>query len=1036
MEEENSCSSLPDIVEAVLHQDSQTLADQPCINGEQSFVVWGESEVQTCRTEETNEVTSSSKTGCTAPEEAEQYEELIWTPQPITCSSPPFSVAMVKWDTPDSSTETPLLTDSCLANELDLGTLNGTSHRLQGLIRQEEEEDEDILNSAIECFGINPKLLLSGLCCNVQPCDAADVKEAKTQEKEDSAHEELERSDEIQQTPTKEVTDPAEDVRGLEGVVDTFIDPKQEEEHQVILLTGQEDSEGERSSGNDEESSSDGQQRQSLTCAFCGEERTLVEDGSKLREEQSVTNVYNEEERVEAETVRDGEALVEPVPVDSSVLNVPTGELIDPEEPPGFLENDEHSEEEEEKLKEDLTTQNEEFDMHDDADQNVKLPEAAANNEEAAVQEAENPEKLENPLEREEGTVNLQETSRLEQQECDQTAFRDPEQPEQAEEQVMAERIPAENMNQSQELEISPEMELRDQSTQSENTEKAEGLSQPEQSVCAAMEITEQSEQTNESETTEQLSPESEVSQQMEEADLNQVDQPVEMLEQAEDTEGVMANGEQRRGLETAYMNGGEVDRVKARRLAERLFNLEEVERADVVKHLDKDNAFSRAVGEEYLTFFDFTDQTLDQALRSFLMEVLLIGESQERERVLQHFSNRFHQCNPDTYASPGAVLALTCALMLLNTDLHGQIVGKSMSCYKFVSNLDGMNEGENFNKDLLKSVYNSIKSKPLEWAVDEEELKNLVDENTEETAPLRSKSNPFQDVPYDKTAPVVKEGFLQRKLHADINGKRTPWGKRGWKTFYGVLKGMVLSLQKSDYRRDQTACEEVVSVHHSLAEQAAEYTKRPHVFRLQTADWRIFLFQASSELEMNLWISRINLVSALRSSPPFPSAVGSQRRFFRPILPASQSAHPLERQLQFHKGKLESFKADLLNQEENVPDPKKAKARDLEEHRLRTEYLHHEVCRYEIYIQMLEAWESVKLTDHQLSAADLNLFDKVVCADTVRSKEPEEPVLKRSHSSPSLELEIAAPVIKVKRNVSERRTYRKTVVPRRNKEA
>lgn len=49
-----------------------------------------------------------------------------------------------------------------------------------------------------------------------------------------------------------------------------------------------------------------------------------------------------------------------------------------------------------------------------------------------------------------------------------------------------------------------------------------------------------------------------------------------------------------------------------------------------------------------------------------------------------------------------------------------------------------------------------------------------------------------------------------------------------------------------------------------------------------------------SSTAEMSSWISRINLVSALRSSPPFPAAVGSQRKFCRPILPASQSAHSL----------------------------------------------------------------------------------------------------------------------------------------------
>ncbi|KAG7248003.1 hypothetical protein CRUP_034865, partial [Coryphaenoides rupestris] len=86
-----------------------------------------------------------------------------------------------------------------------------------------------------------------------------------------------------------------------------------------------------------------------------------------------------------------------------------------------------------------------------------------------------------------------------------------------------------------------------------------------------------------------------------------------------------------------------------------------------------------------------------------FLREVVLIGESQERERVLQHFSSRFHQCNPECSSSSGSVLTLTCAMMLLNTDLHGQNVGKAMTTSGFVSNMDGMNDGENFNKDLLK---------------------------------------------------------------------------------------------------------------------------------------------------------------------------------------------------------------------------------------------------------------------------------------------------------------------------------------------
>lgn len=76
------------------------------------------------------------------------------------------------------------------------------------------------------------------------------------------------------------------------------------------------------------------------------------------------------------------------------------------------------------------------------------------------------------------------------------------------------------------------------------------------------------------------------------------------------------------------------------------------------------------------------------------------------------------------------------------------------------------------------------------------------------------------------------------------------------------------------------------------------------------------------------------------------------------------------------------------------------------------------------------------KTDDNVLSVTDLNLFDKAVCADSM-GEEEEEDGLKKSHSSPALELEMPPPpTIKVKRNISERRTYRRTIIPRLNKEA
>ena len=44
----------------------------------------------------------------------------------------------------------------------------------------------------------------------------------------------------------------------------------------------------------------------------------------------------------------------------------------------------------------------------------------------------------------------------------------------------------------------------------------------------------------------------------------------------------------------------------------------------------------------------------------------------------------------------------------------------------------------------------------------------------------------------------------------------------------------------------------------------------------------------------MSSWIARINLAAATHSAPPFPAAVGSQRRFVRPILPVGPAQSSL----------------------------------------------------------------------------------------------------------------------------------------------
>uniref|UniRef100_A0A8B9HVE7 Pleckstrin and Sec7 domain containing a n=1 Tax=Astyanax mexicanus TaxID=7994 RepID=A0A8B9HVE7_ASTMX len=402
-------------------------------------------------------------------------------------------------------------------------------------------------------------------------------------------------------------------------------------------------------------------------------------------------------------------------------------------------------------------------------------------------------------------------------------------------------------------------------------------------------------------------------------------------------------------GSSDTLTNGTRADLEAAKRLAKRLFNLDGFRKCDVARHLSKNNDFSRMVAEEYLGYFNFTGQTLDQALRSFLLEFALMGETQERERVLAHFSRRYLQCNPMLLLSEDSVHTLTCALMLLNTDLHGQNIGKRMSCTQFIGNLEGLNSGHDFPRELLKALYNSIKNEKLQWTIDEEELRKSFSELGEqrEESNSRGMKRTGSGIVPASGALLYKTGFLVRKVHADCDGKRTPRGKRGWKTFYAVLKGLVLYLQKGEYRPDKRLSDEdlknAVSIHHSLAIRATDYHKRPNVFYLRTADWRVYLFQAPNAEQMQSWITRINTVAAMFSAPPLPAAIGSQKKFSRPLLPGSASKLSQEEQVQAHEARFHATSTELAELRSYPPD-RKVKGRELEEYRLREEYLEFEV--------------------------------------------------------------------------------------------
>ncbi|RMJ25265.1 Sec7 domain protein [Aspergillus sp. HF37] len=99
----------------------------------------------------------------------------------------------------------------------------------------------------------------------------------------------------------------------------------------------------------------------------------------------------------------------------------------------------------------------------------------------------------------------------------------------------------------------------------------------------------------------------------------------------------------------------------------------------------DVDRALVR---EAYMGLFDWSKMNVLAALRSMCIRLVLKGETQQVDRVLDAFSSRWCECNPRHGFKTADVVHTICySLLLLNTDLHLADIDQKMTKNQFVRN-------------------------------------------------------------------------------------------------------------------------------------------------------------------------------------------------------------------------------------------------------------------------------------------------------------------------------------------------------------
>ncbi|KAG0070139.1 hypothetical protein BGZ89_001319 [Linnemannia elongata] len=127
---------------------------------------------------------------------------------------------------------------------------------------------------------------------------------------------------------------------------------------------------------------------------------------------------------------------------------------------------------------------------------------------------------------------------------------------------------------------------------------------------------------------------------------------------------------------------------------ATRLFEEDEtlMKREEIAAYMATPNAFYRSILVHYMSYFDFSGLRLDMAFRALCQKLVLKGESQEVDRVLEAFAGRYVTCNPRTLLggadhAKDVVHAITYSILLLNTDLHIVQQSSKMSKSAFIKN-------------------------------------------------------------------------------------------------------------------------------------------------------------------------------------------------------------------------------------------------------------------------------------------------------------------------------------------------------------
>ncbi|KAI9512795.1 hypothetical protein F5148DRAFT_645202 [Russula earlei] len=138
---------------------------------------------------------------------------------------------------------------------------------------------------------------------------------------------------------------------------------------------------------------------------------------------------------------------------------------------------------------------------------------------------------------------------------------------------------------------------------------------------------------------------------------------------------------------------------------------LDSINKADVASALaSSGESFYANALQTYIDRFEFDGDPLDVALRKLLMDVGLPRETQQIDRVMQAFANRYLVCNPRLFTSDDHPYILAFSLLMLHTDAFNKSNKRKMTKVDYIRNT----QRSGIFSEVLEYYYDNIVFAPF----------------------------------------------------------------------------------------------------------------------------------------------------------------------------------------------------------------------------------------------------------------------------------------------------------------------------------